>query len=300
MLEWINRIAFDSSSPLIMQGNEHQFGFQVHEPEVMAHSHWHGHIEINYLFGCAADYLINGRRISVPEGKMIIFWASIPHQMTASSGDGHMVNIYIPLQAFQAWKFPPEFVGLLLRGEVLVSEKLHRSDYELTRQWEQDLQRKQAALTAQVISEIRGRIRRMAVENYSRYGLGTDTARELKNPVSGLGHIDAMLRYIADHYDQKITIEQVAAATGLHPNYAMKLFNRVMKISIKQYINRLRLQHAQALLVDTDQGVLNIAIEAGFGSISRFYDIFQRELKMTPQAFRSQTQKMLAGQAASH
>ena len=31
----------------------------------------------------------------------------------------------------------------------------------LTRQWEQDLQRKQAALTAQVISEIRGRIRRI-------------------------------------------------------------------------------------------------------------------------------------------
>ncbi len=67
-----------------------------------------------------------------------------------------------------------------------------------------------------------------------------------------------------------------------------------MKISIKQYINRLRLLHAQALLVDTEQGVLNIAIEAGFGSISRFYDIFQQELQMTPQQYRNKTQKISA------
>ena len=103
-----------------------------------------------------------------------------------------------------------------------------------------------------------------------------------------------MLRYIADHYDQKVTISDVATATGLHPNYAMKLFHRVMKISIKQYINRLRLLHAQALLVDTEKGVLTIAIEAGFGSISRFYDIFQQELQMTPQQYRDKTLKIRA------
>lgn len=155
MQDWITRIAFDNASPLVTQASEHKFGFQVHQPEIMAHSHWHGHVEINYLFDCSADYLINGHKISVPEGKMIIFWASIPHQMIASQGDGYMVNVYIPLQAFQSWKFPSEFVGLLLRGEVLVSDKLHLSDYELTRQWEQDLTRGDPALTAQVVSEIR-------------------------------------------------------------------------------------------------------------------------------------------------
>lgn len=293
MQEWINRIVFDNASPLIMQGGEHKFGFQVHQPEIMPNSHWHGHIEINYLFGCSADYLINGHKISVPEGKMIIFWASIPHQMTASAGDGYMVNIYIPLQAFQAWKFSPEFVSLLLRGEVLVSENLHPSDYEITKQWDQDLAKKNVALTAQVVAEIRCRIRRMSVENYSHYNLAEKNAcKAFKSPVSGLFHIDTMLRYIAERYDQRITIDDVANATGLHPNYTMKLFNRVMKISIKQYINSLRLQHAQALLVDTNQGVLNIALEAGFGSISRFYDIFQRECKMTPQEFRARTQEM--------
>lgn len=295
MQEWLNRIIFDYSSPLTRQGNEHKFGFRVHKPDVMPHSHWHGHIEVNFLFDCTAVYLMNGRAVTIPAGRMVLFWASIPHQLTSSSGDGYMVNIYIPLQAFQQWKLPSEFIGALLRGDVLVADTAHLSDLELTRLWDIDLAQKNEALTAQVISEIRGRIRRMALESYQCLGTDDKTPRkEQKNPVTGLSHIDTMLRYIADHYDQKVTISDVAAATGLHPNYAMKLFHRVMKISIKQYINRLRLLHAQALLVDTEQGVLTIAIEAGFGSISRFYDIFQQELKMTPQQYRDRTQKIRA------
>ena len=139
----------------------------------------------------------------------------------------------------------------------------------------------------QVIDEIRNRIRRMSLEPYSTFNLSSSERKpDQKALISGLPHIYTILRFIADNYDQKITIDDVAKYTGLHPNYAMKIFNQVMKISIKQYINKLRLQHAQALLIDTNNAVLNIALEAGFGSISRFYDIFHREFNMTPLQFR--------------
>ncbi len=289
MLDWINRIKFNPQSPLTIQGHENNFGFQRHKPEVMENSHWHGHIEINYLFNCSADYLINGRKITVPEGRMIIFWASIPHQMTAAYGDGEMVNIYIPLSAFLSWKLPQAFLDQLLNGEVLVANSLHPTDEHSTLMWQHDLEQGQDHLMLQVIDEIRNRIRRMSLESYSSFHLSQyDQQGESKSLVKSLSHIQVILRYIADHYDQKITVDDVAKHTGLHPNYAMKLFNQVMRISIKQYINKLRLQHAQALLIDTNQAVLNIALEAGFGSISRFYDIFQREFHMSPQKFRQE------------
>ncbi|GHE95944.1 AraC family transcriptional regulator [Thalassotalea profundi] len=287
MFDWVNRIRFDESSPLEVQGHENNFGFQRHQPEIMASSHWHGHIEINYLFNCSADYLINGKKISVPEGRMILFWASIPHQMIASDGDGYMVNIYIPLQAFLSWKFPNEFIEQILHGEVLVADSLHPTDQPLTLMWEENLIKKQAPLMFQVIDEIRNRIRRMSLEPFSTFNLSyAERKSGHKSLVSGLHHIQLILRYIADNYDKKITVDDVAQHTGLHPNYAMKIFSQVMKISIKQYINKLRLQHAQALLIDTNNAVLNIALEAGFGSTSRFYDIFQREFAMTPLQFR--------------
>ncbi|ABZ77190.1 transcriptional regulator, AraC family [Shewanella halifaxensis HAW-EB4] len=287
MFDWVEKIAFNEASPLTVQAQDTQFGFHRKKPAVMEHSHWHGHIEINYLFDCSADYLINGQEITVPEGRMIIFWASFPHQMTASRGNGELVNIYIPLPSFLTWMLPSGFVSQLLHGEVIVSDSLYACDKQLTQIWETDIKGNEPLLTSQVINEIRGRIRRMSIEQYSTYELANKVVKREDKPVfGGLNHIQTMLRYIADNYDQKITIENVSSSTGLHKNYAMKLFNRVMKVSIKQYINQLRLQHAQALLIDTQSPVLNIALEAGFGSVSRFYDIFQREFAMSPLEFR--------------
>ncbi|WDE10043.1 helix-turn-helix domain-containing protein [Thalassomonas haliotis] len=288
-MDWIKRIKINESSPLQAQGYEDSFGFQRHKPQLMATSHWHGHIEINYLFDCSADYLINGKKISVPQGRMILFWASIPHQMIAAQGEGEMVNIYIPLQAFLSWKFSNRFISEIFSGEVLVAERLHDGDQTMTRLWEHDLATKNTTLVIQVIDEIKNRIRRMSLEPFTTFDLSSSLKNQGKKSLSGgLMHIRVILKYIADNYDKKITIEQVARETGLHPNYAMKLFHRVMKTSIKQYINKLRLQHAQALLIDTNHAVLTVALEAGFGSISRFYDIFQREHKKTPQEFRNE------------
>ena len=288
MLDWVGKIAFsDGSSPLETEGQENKFGFRRLAPKVMTHSHWHGHIEINYLFNCSADYLINGKKISVPEGRMLLFWASYPHQMIETQGEGELVNVYVPLQSFLTWKLPDDFVSKLLHGEVIVSNSLYHCDEKITRIWENDIAENNYTLTVQVINEIRGRIRRMSLEEYSTFDLANRAINEGSKPiVRGLFHIQTMLRYIADNYDQKITIENVSQSTGLHKNYAMKLFNRVMRVSIKQYINQLRLQHAQALLIDTENPVLNIALEAGFGSVSRFYDIFQREFQMSPLEFR--------------
>lgn len=289
MLDWIDKIKTNKNSPLESQRDDASFGFQRHKPQLMPCSHWHGHIEINYLFNCSADYLINGKKISVPQGRMILFWASIPHQMIATKGEGEMVNIYIPLPAFLSWKLSNEFISEILDGEVLVADSHHTGDELLTHMWENDLATKNITLMVQVIDEIRNRVRRMSLESFSTFGL-TKIAhnREKKPLVSGLCHIQSILKYIGDNYDKNITINNVAQVTGLHPNYVMKLFHRVMKTSIKQFINKLRLQHAQALLIDTNNAVLNIALEAGFGSISRFYDIFQRELKKTPQQFRNE------------
>jgi len=287
MLNWIRDIGYSTDSPLEQQGHENKFGFYRHKPEVMPMSHWHGHIEINYLFDCSADYLINGKKISVPEGRMLLFWASFPHQMTATQGDGDIVNIYIPLQTFLTWKFPGNFLNLLLQGEVIVSDSIYISDDETTRIWEKNIAQNNESLIVQVIDEIRNRIRRMSIEQYSTFNIATQPMKDVnKSTPIGNSHVQTMLRYIADNYDQNITIENVSESTGLHKNYAMKLFNRVMRVSIKQYINQSRLQHAQALLVDTEDPVSNIALEAGFGSVSRFYDIFKREFSITPIEFR--------------
>jgi AraC-like DNA-binding protein len=40
------------------------------------------------------------------------------------------------------------------------------------------------------------------------------------------------------------------------------------------------------MLVNGDDKILNIALDSGFGSVSRFYEIFVRDTGITPRAYR--------------
>ncbi|MER3484247.1 MAG: hypothetical protein C4332_14975 [Meiothermus sp.] len=51
---------------------------------------------------------------------------------------------------------------------------------------------------------------------------------------------------------------------------------------VLEYLTQHRLAHAQRLLATTDQPVLEIAFEAGFGSSSRFYAVFEEKVGSHP------------------
>ncbi|MBA3685836.1 MAG: helix-turn-helix domain-containing protein [Planctomycetes bacterium] len=95
-----------------------------------------------------------------------------------------------------------------------------------------------------------------------------------------------MAGWLATHYRDDVDISACAAAVGLHPGYAMTAFRRACGTTIRQYLERLRLAHAQRLLVLSDDDVLGIALAAGFGSLARFYVAFRRAHGTTPAAWR--------------
>ena len=54
---------------------------------------------------------------------------------------------------------------------------------------------------------------------------------------------------------------------------ASALFKSQMNISIIGYLTELRLYRAQSALANSDEKIVNIALDAGFGSMSQFYEI---------------------------
>ena len=64
------------------------------------------------------------------------------------------------------------------------------------------------------------------------------------------------------------------------------LFKSQMNISIIGYLTELRLYRAQSALANSDEKIVNIALDAGFGSMSQFYEIFHRATGLTPQKWR--------------
>src|SRR6266567_4629684 len=98
--------------------------------------------------------------------------------------------------------------------------------------------------------------------------------------------VEAMIGFITEHYREQLQLGQIAQAVGLHPGYATELFRKTFGITIMDYLAQYRVAHAQRLLATTDRMVLDIAMEAGFTSASRFYVTFQKITGKSPRAYR--------------
>ncbi len=96
-----------------------------------------------------------------------------------------------------------------------------------------------------------------------------------------------MACFLAEHYTEAIHIDHVAQIVHLHPNYAVNLFRKYYGMGMVEYLTQYRIAHAQRLLVTTKKTVLEIALEAGFGSVSRFYTAFKDICGQTPAAYRA-------------
>jgi len=66
----------------------------------------------------------------------------------------------------------------------------------------------------------------------------------------------------------------------------MGIFQRVMQLTMKQYIMAMRINYVRALLSDADKSILDIALTAVFHSSSSFYSTFNKYVGMSPQHYR--------------
>jgi AraC-like DNA-binding protein len=95
-----------------------------------------------------------------------------------------------------------------------------------------------------------------------------------------------MVRYVLENLDKPLLNAEVTAVTGLHENYAVSLFSRTMQVPLKQFINRMRLMRARALLVESSTAISAVAEQSGFSSITQFYAQFRAGYGISPAALR--------------
>ena len=94
------------------------------------------------------------------------------------------------------------------------------------------------------------------------------------------------MAYIHRRYSEPITREEIASHIGISADYLTDCFRQELGITPITYIRRYRIRQACELLRTSDQSITQIAMAAGFSDSAHFTRTFQREMKMTPRAFR--------------
>jgi AraC-like DNA-binding protein len=84
-----------------------------------------------------------------------------------------------------------------------------------------------------------------------------------------------------------VTAEQISKAAGLHPNYAMALFKKALGLTLIDCVTQHRVSHAQRLLATTDEKIIEVGLNSGFASMSRFHEAFKRACGCSPKEYRN-------------
>lgn len=107
-----------------------------------------------------------------------------------------------------------------------------------------------------------------------------------KKDYKSLEKMKLILKYVENHYMDKITIEEIAKEVGLSQSHFMKYFKNTMGTSFIDYLNEYRLTMASRLLVSSDSSILAIAEEVGYDNLSYFNRTFKKRFAMTPREYR--------------
>lgn len=105
----------------------------------------------------------------------------------------------------------------------------------------------------------------------------------------GKTDVHAAITYILQRLDRRIDIPQMASTLALSRRTLERRFQECLGISVARAITLVRLKQAKHLLAVSEMSVTEISLAAGFSSPARMVNVFQRELGLSPRAFRMQT-----------
>lgn len=103
--------------------------------------------------------------------------------------------------------------------------------------------------------------------------------------------IKSMMVYIHEHYGEKISIGDIAAAAFASERECFRVFHDCLHMTPLEYVKSYRLQMACHMLAKSHETITSISQSCGLGSSSYFGKFFKEQMRCTPIEYRHKWQK---------
>lgn len=108
----------------------------------------------------------------------------------------------------------------------------------------------------------------------------------------GNDKIKMMMIYVHEHYSEKISITELAAAAYLSERECFRVFRDCLHMTPTEYVKSYRLQIACRMLARGQEAVTDIGHACGLGSSSYFGKVFREYVHCTPSQYRRKWQDL--------
>lgn len=265
--------------------------FQEEYDQFFVSHHWHEEIEI--LFFEKGDFLFerNMQPEEVEEGDIVFVNRSVLHQITGRTLPSlhHAVIFDFDMLKFDRYDMAQATIlAPLWNGECALPARIGRKD----------------AGYGEILAALRGIFSAWASKKagwYLKIKAELLLILSVLEEYGHLGHsvwagktegsyqmqeIKRVLKYMEEHYREKITLKELAGEAGMNEQYFCRFFRKMTGKTPINYLNDYRIGHAAEDLLRGDARIVEVCYENGFENVSYFIKKFKEAKGMTPKEYR--------------
>ena len=255
--------------------------------------HWHEEFEITLVQKGTCIYQINLHPYKISQGDILILPPGMLHGTGEQPETEFITDSFVfcldMLESQRTDSCTTEFFAPLISGMLCFPVYLPAED-SMARLLGESFEKIRQTFLQKPLGyelEIKSELLHLFFLLYSQvpYQRSSQEHREITEKLK------LVLQFIQDHYQQGITVKELAELCHFSEYHFMRFFKRHMNMTSIEYLNQYRLEMASRQLAETNLSVTSIALESGFNNISYFNRVFKRKFGVTPMEYRAYSKK---------
>ena len=241
--------------------------------------HWHEHLELHYIIEGTLDIWVNQTQYTLQAGDLIILNSNDAHSSSCAGRLKERILIFLLEDISQSLADAvPAFQRAISQDQQIMT---------LMTAFEEEYLQKHLGYEA----ACKGNLLMLMAYLSRNYALSVDSDEAYLRHSQLLQRFLPVTEYIALHYAEPISTETLASLIYVSNDRFNHLFKECMGISLRKYINDIRLHSAYRWLKKGQCSPTEAAFQAGFTDYNHFGRLFRQTFGCTPSQIRQKTAK---------
>ncbi|MBO0454889.1 AraC family transcriptional regulator [Candidatus Enterococcus murrayae] len=267
---------------------EFPFRILVNDGDILTTPHWHREVELIYVTKGTISLGIDDVPYKLSEGEIAFIGGGLIHYVLASPGSERLVYQF-DLNYFTAGNKENLDLQKMFADLIPVSPQWKPEDEAAVRSLLENMNHEaldqrtgyQFSLKAELFALITRLLRTIPKKAKQSKKLNKLATQDV------LEKLDGIFSYVEAHYQEEVTLQDIAEVSGYSSFYFTKFFKKNTGKTFLTFLNEYRIDKAKWLLINSDLPVSEIITQTGFESDKTFYRLFKGSMAMAPLEYRN-------------
>lgn len=250
--------------------------------------HWHDEIELVYVFKGRISSTCNLNNIIAEAGDFIFINSNEFHDYSVLEAPISLYCAVIDLSLLQGRylnSYDSQYITASQKIAIFnnhISNSKPMKDFFMSI-WAENKQRNIGYEYA-IKSNIYG-IFSLLIRSYMKY---TITSKENSHRNQNVHKINKVIKYIEEHYQEEITLDDMANTLNFNRYYFCRFFKEITGVTPAEYVNNFRIHQAISIMCNYPElSITMIAMKSGFNDPNYFSRIFRSITGFTPSNYKA-------------